>query len=465
MARKGDFKEHEHARDRSTGRFVKMDGQKAVMPTAPAIDLNGGQETAHRINAALQGKVDLDDIAAELGDLPQRFADLGHNLYLVGGIVRDRMLGEPLADSPDIDMTTDATPEEIREALEGWADTIRGLGEKYGTIAARKDGRDMEITTHRAEQYDPSSRKPSVQFSDSLRDDLARRDFTFNALAYDLCSGTVVDPFDGLDDLASGRLRTPLDPESTFSDDPLRMLRAARFSARFGLRPDEQLTAALEALEDRLEIVAVERIEQEMDKLLSLPDPMRGLSLLRRTGVIERVLPGFTADDERAMSAVPAWSGPSARLAALVAARLDGGGGDPLGHWRMSGAKRKAVRRTAEAANLACSIVPAKIPDARRWLLSAGEYAKEGLDVAEHLYPESADGIKALRVVAWSIRKREPELADDPLSGDEIISLLGLEPGPRIGEAKKWLWEQQIANGPLSQRSAKRMLRQWHKEA
>lgn len=131
----------------------------------------------------------------------------------------------------------------------------------------------------------------------------------------------------------------------------------------------------------------------------------------------------------------------------------------------MSGAKRKSVRGIAEAANLARSIVPAKMPAARRWVLSAGEHAENGLVVAEHLYPESAEGIKALRVVAFSIRRNEPGLGDDPLSGNEIISLLGLEPGPRIGEAKKWLREQQIANGPLSQRAARKMLRQWHEQA
>ena len=442
------------------GRVLSTSGGDAT-PDAPEIDLGGGRETARRINAALQGGADLADIAAELGDLPQRFADLGHSLHLVGGIVRDRMLGDPLTDSTDIDMATDATPDEVRGALEGWADTIWGLGEKYGTVAARKDGRDVEITTYRAEQYDPSSRKPSVRFSDSLRDDLARRDFTFNALAYDLGSGAFVDPFGGLDDLAGGRLRTPLDPESTFSDDPLRMLRAARFAARFGLRPDEDLVAAMGALKDRLGIVAVERVEQEMDKLLSLPDPMKGLSLLRQTGVIELVLPGFTADDERAVSEVPAEHGSNARLAAVTANRLDGGG-DPLGHWRMSGAKRRAIRGIAAAARFAPLSNPSNPPDVRRWLRSAGEHAEEGLAVAEHVYPDSAGNIRALRKMARGIRERESGLGDDPLSGHEIISLLGLEPGPRIGEAKRWLREQQIADGPLSRRSAKRLLRKWH---
>ena len=457
---KSDFEE-KHPRG-SAGKFTEKGKSQADVPVVPAVDLGGRPTTGRRINAALMGAADLRDIAAELGDLPQRFADLGHSLHLVGGIVRDRLLGEPLTDSVDIDMATGATPDQTVEALEGWADAIWGLGEEYGTIAARKDGRDVEITTYRAEKYDPSSRKPSVQFGDSLRDDLARRDFTFNAMAYDLGSGAVVDPFNGLDDLASGRLRTPLDPEATFNDDPLRMLRAARFSARFGLQPDEQLVAAMEALKDRLEIVAVERIEQEMDKLLSLPDPMGGLSLLRETGVIGRVLPGFTADDERAMSAVPAEHGPTTRLAALVANRLDAGNSSPLEHWRMSGARRKEVGRTANAAVLARSASPSDLPSARGWLLSAGEHADEGLVVAEHVYPDSASDIGALKDVVRGIRERESGLGDDPLTGGEIMSLLDLEPGPRVGEAKTWLRERQIADGPLNRRTAKRLLKQWH---
>src|SRR4051794_36368834 len=163
----------------------------------------------------------------------------------------------------DIDLTTDARPDETKRLVKGWAESVWTQGERFGTIGCRKDGWDFEITTHRAEAYDPDSRKPTVEFSGAVEADLSRRDFTVNAMALALPEPVLIDPFGGADDLAAGRLRTPLSPEVSFSDDPLRMLRAARFIAGYGLEPVPELTAAVEEMAPRLDIVSAERIRDE----------------------------------------------------------------------------------------------------------------------------------------------------------------------------------------------------------
>ena len=182
-------------------------------------------------------------------ELARRFTAAGRTLYLVGGSVRDALFpGQAGADDDfDLDLTTDARPEEIERLVGGWADDVWTQGARFGTIGLRKGTRVYEITTHRAEVYVPESRKPQVTFGDDIAVDLSRRDFTINALALRLPDMELIDPFDGLGDLAAGRLRTPLDPEVSFGDDPLRMLRVARFAARFSLEPDTALVAAIGA--------------------------------------------------------------------------------------------------------------------------------------------------------------------------------------------------------------------------
>ncbi len=169
-------------------------------------------------------------------DLARRFDEAGHRLYAVGGPVRDAFAGEPASESQDVDLTTDARPDEVERLVKGWADAVWLQGKRFGTVGLSKDGKVFEITTHRAEVYVPDSRKPEVSFGDSIEVDLSRRDFTVNAMALRLPDLELVDPFDGLADLAAHRLRTPLSPEQSFADDPLRMLRAARFIAGFGSR-------------------------------------------------------------------------------------------------------------------------------------------------------------------------------------------------------------------------------------
>ena len=237
-------------------------------------------------------------ILDEVRPLAQRFDAAGHRLYLVGGIVRDAVVGRPLA--TDIDLTTDARPEQTTELVRGWADAVWDQGARFGTVGLKKAGTVFEVTTHRAEAYSPDSRKPDVSFADEVEADLARRDFTVNAMALRVTGAVdetpeLIDPFGGVADLAEGRLRTPLSPEVSFTDDPLRMLRAARFVAGYGLVPDDTLVAAVRDMVGRLEIVSAERIRDELAKLLVVEDPTAGLWFLVDNGIAEMVLPELPA--------------------------------------------------------------------------------------------------------------------------------------------------------------------------
>ncbi len=240
-------------------------------------------------------------VLAELAPLGERFAAAGHRLYLVGGAVRDLLVGGDAAGG-DRDLTTDARPEEVKQLLRGWADAVWTQGERFGTIGARRDRPDgtaltVEITTFRGERYDDDSRKPEVTFADTIEEDLARRDFTINAMALELLDddAVLVDPYGGAADLAAATLRTPLSPEISFDDDPLRMLRAARFIARFGLTPMPELVAAVRHRGDRLAIVSAERIRDELDKLIVVDSPAPGLWFLVDTGLAEHFLPELPA--------------------------------------------------------------------------------------------------------------------------------------------------------------------------
>ena len=237
----------------------------------------------------------LDAVLAEAEPIALRFAGAGHATYLVGGVVRDLWLDASLHDESDLDLTTDARPEQIKQLLDGHVEALWTQGERFGTIGCIVAGRSWEITTHRSEVYDPTSRKPQVHYADRIDADLSRRDFTVNAMAIALPDGQLFDPFGGADDLGAGRLRTPLSPAQSFGDDPLRMLRAARFAATHRLRPDPDVETAIATMAGRLDIVSVERLRIELDKLVIAPDPSPGLDLARRTGLLSHVLPEFAA--------------------------------------------------------------------------------------------------------------------------------------------------------------------------
>ena len=236
-------------------------------------------------------------VLAELAPLAERFSAAGHRLYLVGGTVRDLMIDSGRSDH-DLDLSTDARPAEIKQCLAGWADAVWTQGERFGTIGAKFGDRTYEITTFRAESYTDDSRKPHVTYADDVETDLSRRDFTVNAMALELTTGAapiLVDPHGGALDLMNKVLRTPLGPEISFSDDPLRMLRAARFIAGYELQPTEQLVSAVAAMADRLDIVSAERIRDEFDKLMIVDHPAAGLWFLYDTGLSDRFFPELSA--------------------------------------------------------------------------------------------------------------------------------------------------------------------------
>ena len=236
-------------------------------------------------------------VLAELAPLATRFAEAGHRLYLVGGTVRDLLVDSSRHDY-DLDLTTDARPPEIKACLGRWADAMWTQGERFGTIGAKHGDRTYEITTFRAESYTDDSRKPHVTYADDVETDLGRRDFTINAMALELTGGdapTLVDPHGGAVDLIRKVLRTPLGPHVSFSDDPLRMLRAARFVAGYELEPGAELVAAVGEMAQRLEIVSAERIRDEFDKLITVDHPADGLWFLYDTGLADQFLPELAA--------------------------------------------------------------------------------------------------------------------------------------------------------------------------
>jgi len=251
------------------------------------VSISENNSTAsNRILSALGESADL---LKELGEI---FSKNGFEISLVGGPVRDAVLGKAVK---DLDLTTNAKPEEIQKCLKGWADSIWDVGIKFGTVGAKVKDYVFEITTYRTEQYEDTSRKPSVEFGKTLEEDLARRDFTINAMALRLPNFELVDIYNGLTDLNNKILRTPLDAQISFSEDPLRMLRAARFMSKLDLKPQADLVDAMKTLADRLKIVSMERINDEFNKLLLTDKPRPGIELLVETGVAEHFLPELPA--------------------------------------------------------------------------------------------------------------------------------------------------------------------------
>ncbi|HKZ75422.1 MAG TPA: HDIG domain-containing protein, partial [Actinomycetota bacterium] len=236
-------------------------------------------------------RLEVPPLATELGE---RFRMAGHELYLVGGVVRDLLLGQA-REGAEIDLATDAQPRQTIKLLQGWADSRKLIGVRFGTVGARKGDVHSEITTFREEVYPEDTRKPSVTFARDIHTDLSRRDFTINAMAVRLPEGEFLDPFGGVKALAAKRLDTPLDPEVAFSDDPLRMLRAARFVSQLDLTPAPRVVDAIKRMRERLRIVSSERISDELSKLLLSAKPSKGLELVVNTGLAEEFLPELPA--------------------------------------------------------------------------------------------------------------------------------------------------------------------------
>jgi poly(A) polymerase len=437
--------------------------------------------------------------------LVERFEADGHHLYLVGGLVRDLLAGRDL-DVLDIDLTTDARPARTKALVAPLADSVWTQGERFGTIAAKLGDRLVEITTHRADVYLPESRKPEVTFSDRVEADLARRDFTVNAMALSLPDPQLIDPFDGAGDLAAGRLSTPLTPQESFSDDPLRMLRAARFLAGYGLTPGAELVRAVAEMGDRLQIVSAERIRDELDKLLVVEDPSPGLWFLVDTGLAEEFLPELTAmrleqdpihrhkDVLAHTIAVVANTSPDRllRLAALFhdvgkpKTRSYGPHGVQFHHHEVVGARMTQERMTAlrypnEDVESVTHLVRLHLrfhtyrmgwTDAavRRFVRDAGDQLDRLVELtrcdcttrnqrkAEAL-ARRMDELEA-RIVELEAQEELKALRPD-LDGRQVMEHLGVAPGPLVGEALAMLLELRLDEGPLGEDEAYRRLDDW----
>jgi len=460
-------------------------------------------------------------VLEELAPLAERFTAAGHRLYLVGGTVRDLLLGVDGA-AADRDLTTDARPNEIKRLLKGWADAVWTQGERFGTIGARRERSDgppldVEITTFRGERYDGRTRKPDVTFADTVEEDLARRDFTINAMALELGAGdvTLVDPYGGAADLASRTLRTPLSPEISFEDDPLRMLRAARFIARFELTPVPELVQAVRERAHRLEIVSAERIRDELDRLIVVPHPAPGLWFLVDTGLAEHFLPELPAlrlehdpihrhKDvlshtiavvENVQPELGDFDFRITRLAALFhdvgKPRTRGylpGKGTTFHHHDVVGARM--TRKRMEALRYPAADVAAvselvflhlrfhtykmgwSDSAVRRYVRDAGDLLAE-LNVLTRCDCTTRNERKAAQLAKRmdELERRIAELAAQEelakirpeLDGNEVMAHLGIGPGPLVGEALAYLLEIRLEEGEIGHDEAVARLDAWWK--
>ena len=439
-------------------------------------------------------------------ELAERFTKADRALYLVGGSVRDALFPVAAQADPDFDLTTDARPDEIERLVRGWADDVWTQGARFGTIGCRRAGQLFEITTHRAEVYVPDSRKPEVTFGDDIEQDLSRRDFTINALALRLPAMELVDPFDGLADLAAGRLRTPLDPTVSFGDDPLRMVRAARFIARFSLKPDPALEAAVEAMHERLSIVSRERIRDELDKIVLLPVPSEALWFVVRTGLAAEFMPELPdlaleqdpihrhKDVLAHTLAVVDKTSPDRilRLAALFhdvgkpRTRAITDGGVSFHHHEVVGARMtrtrmEALRYSSDDVDTVVRLVELHLrfhtyrlgwtdKAVRRYVRDAGEHLDRLNELTRcDCTTRNASKARALARRMDELEARITELGEEEelgrlrpdLTGNQVMELLEVPPGPVVGRALAFLMELRLDEGPLGEEEAGRRLQEW----
>lgn len=399
--------------------------------------------------------------------------DAGYKLYLVGGVVRDAMHHEPPpGGGKDLDCTTDAAPHMLFRIIAPHAVDVNTQGMPFGTLGCVIDGHVFEITSHRADKYHPKSRKPIVGFGTDINKDLYRRDFTINAMAVDTATHKLIDPCGGQADLADGVLRTPSDPLVAFSDDPVRLLRAARFIARFGLEPVKELVSAAIETRSRLRIVSADRIRHELQKLLLLADTSKGFGFLADIGLLARAIPelapqgvdGETANTKtlsRAVNAVGAE--PGLRWAALFADVPVSGATDRLRALNSPNVLIAEVRNYLTALRLlrtppndhtgvrrVAHICPAPIGTAVRFVESVLN-ARDEPTVALNRFSETLT----------EIHQKEGSVYTPPLNGSDIMRILEIEPGPRVGEALNCLREESLQHGPMSRQDAITALLGW----
>lgn len=448
--------------------------------------------------------------------LARAFADAGHELALVGGPVRDAFLGRPIT---DLDFTTDASPDEILAIVTPISQAQWDVGRAFGTIAARIDGESVEITTYRSDQYDHTTRKPAVEFGDTLEGDLGRRDFTVNAMALRLPELVLVDPSHGMDDLIAGVLRTPGTPEVSFGDDPLRMLRAIRFSAQLGFTVAADAAIAISEMRDSIAIISIERVNDELSKLLKTDAPRRGIELLVESGLAELIIPEIPAlqleSDEHhhhkdvyqhsltvldqaidlEKSRHPATPPDLVlRLAALLhdigkpaTKRNEPGGQVSFHHHDVVGSKlaRKrlralrfdndtiaAVSRLIELHLRFFGYTEGAWTDSavRRYVRDAGDQLerlhiltradvttrnRRKADQLSFAYDDLEDRIATLAA------QEEMDSVRPDLDGEQIMRILGIGPGREVGAARAFLLELRLDDGPLPEEEATARLLQW----
>lgn len=445
--------------------------------------------------------IDLPPVATELG---ARFQKAGHQLYLVGGAVRDQVLGRA---GNELDFATDARPQQVIAILQGWAEARYLVGIRFGTVGARKRGHLLEITTFREEIYAEDSRNPEVTFAKDVDTDLARRDFTINAMAVRLPEGEFVDPHRGLFDLAHKRLRTPLEPELAFTDDPLRMLRAARFVSTLGMEPAPEVVEAMRTLRERLRIVSAERIRDELTKLLQGRHVDRGLQLVVDIGLADEFLPELPAlqleqdpvhrhkDVFRHTLAVVKRCPPddlTLRLAALLhdvgkpATKQITPEGVQFHHHEVVGA------RMAEERLRALRFPEKVVQDVRKLVemhLRFHTYRLGWTDGALRRYVRDAGPLldalnqltradcttqnpkkaKVLAELQDDLEQRIARLTEEEnlaaikplLDGHQVMEHLGIPPGPPVGEALEHLLELRMDRGPIPEGEAFELLDEW----
>ena len=451
-------------------------------------------------------------------DLAQQFKSAGFKLALVGGPVRDAILGRL---GNDLDFTTDALPKQSEKILKKWADSVWDIGAAFGTVAGKKGEITVEITTYRSESYDPSSRKPDVEFGKSIEADLARRDFTINAMALELTTEqpTFIDLFNGVTDLQNKLIKTPGKPEDSFTDDPLRMMRAARFMSQLNFAVDPAIITAIKNMSSRLEIISAERIRDEFTKIILSPAPRIGITLLVETGLADYFLPEvpklkLEIDEhhhhkdvyehsltvlEQAIGLEQRLGGPNLtlRLAALLhdigkpkTKQLISGGGVSFHHHEVVGARmcKERLKKLRFDNHLINDVAKLTFLHLRFHGYGSGEwtdsavrrYVRDAGELLTHLHlltradcttrnKKKAEGLAKTydqlekRIEDLMAQEELNKIRPD-LTGDEIMQILGIKPSPIVGKAYEFLLELRLEHGPQGAEKAKEELLKWWKE-
>jgi poly(A) polymerase len=451
-------------------------------------------------------------------DLAKQFKAAGFKLALVGGPVRDAILGRL---GNDLDFTTDALPKQSEKILQNWADSVWDIGAAFGTVAGKKGEITVEITTYRSESYDPSSRKPDVEFGKSIEADLARRDFTINAMALELTTEepTFIDLFNGVSDLQNKLIRTPGKPEDSFTDDPLRMMRAARFMSQLNFAVDPAIINAIKNMASRLEIISAERIRDEFIKIILSSAPRIGITLLVETGLADYFLPEvpklkLEIDEhhhhkdvyehsltvlEQAIGLEQRLGGPNLtlRLAALLhdigkpkTKQLIPGGGVSFHHHEVVGARmcKERLKKLRFDNHLINDVAKLTFLHLRFHGYGSGEwtdsavrrYVRDAGELLTHLHlltradcttrnKKKAEGLAKTydqlekRIEDLMAQEELNKIRPD-LTGDEIMKILGIKPSPMVGKAYEFLLEMRLEHGPQGAEKAKEELLKWWKE-